>query len=167
MERGLILLSASRLGASDSEPLHLGDQRRACSPSRAAAPFGPPTTQLVAARARMMCSRSTSLSVVKSSLLSAPTMSFVGGDCCNSSRDGRKIFPGERMTARSMTFCNSRTFPGQGWRNKTSIASTGISVIRLFALRSKARQNGGPAVGCLPSVPERRHTQGKNIQAII
>src|SRR3984885_8460683 len=35
------------------------------------------------------------------------------------------------MTARSMKFCNSRTFPGQGYRTNRSMVSEGISSMQL------------------------------------
>ena len=54
----------------------------------------------------------------------------------NSEVGARNTECGERMTARSMKFCNSRTFPGQGYRTSASMVSEGISSIRLFIRRA-------------------------------
>ena len=44
----------------------------------------------------------------------------------------RNIDCGERITARSIKFCNSRTFPGHWYRTNASIVAGGIMSIRLF-----------------------------------
>src|SRR5271166_963113 len=77
-------------------------------PSRAAAPFGPPMTQLDSRMARRTCSRSASSSVL-SFELGACTVA-----CFSSASGGRRAVPGDKITARSMKFCNSRTLPGHG-----------------------------------------------------
>ena len=46
-----------------------------------------------------------------------------------------KMSPLVRITARSMKFCNSRTFPGHGCRIKGAIASLEILEIR-FDIRA-------------------------------
>src|SRR6516165_4665148 len=97
-------------------------------PRRAAAPFGPPSTQPVSRRAPRMCSRSASASVLEGggwsvegggeesvfSCLVPPPSTLHPPPACKSPRGTCSDAPGERMTARSMTFCNSRTLPGQG-----------------------------------------------------
>jgi hypothetical protein len=45
--------------------------------------------------------------------------------------------PRERITARSMTFCISRMFPGQGYRTNAFIVSEEIVSICFFMLRAK------------------------------
>ena len=40
-------------------------------------------------------------------------------------KEARKTLPGERMTALSMKFCNSRTLPGHWCPDRTRIASRG------------------------------------------
>ena len=76
-------------------------------PSRAAAPPGPPMTQLDARIACRTRARSASSAVL--------SFEFELGrdDSFSSVNGGRSTLPGDRITARSIKFCNSRTFPGQ------------------------------------------------------
>ncbi len=55
---------------------------------------------------------------------------------CSSDVGARNTECGERMTARSMKFCNSRTFPGQEYRSNASIVWEGILSIPLFIRRA-------------------------------
>jgi hypothetical protein len=54
----------------------------------------------------------------------------VGGGACGErfqlGGGGAQYECGERMTARSIKFCNSRMFPGQRYRTRASIVSEGI-----------------------------------------
>jgi hypothetical protein len=65
----------------------------------------------------------------------------VGGRACGEGFQlggggARNTECGERMTARSMKFCNSGMFPGQRYRTSASIVCEGISLIRLFIRRA-------------------------------
>src|SRR5262245_55617066 len=77
-------------------------------PSRAAAPRGPPITQPVSSRTRATYARSTPTSV------SSSLWAGRGGDSTGSGGRVRRP-PGDRITARWITFSSSRTFPGHGW----------------------------------------------------
>ena len=85
-------------------------------PRRVAAPFGPPNTQPVSRRTPRMCSRSASARVAAAFFSPAASSAEARGE----EEGGRSPTgtwserPGERMTARSITFCSSRTLPGQG-----------------------------------------------------
>jgi DNA-binding NtrC family response regulator len=95
------------------------------NPRRDAAPFGPDTTPLDSLRMSRIWLRSTSASV----RLFAP----VCGDAALSSSIGiSTVEPDEQMTARSMTFCSSRTLPGHVWRLRHLSASSAISHTSLF-----------------------------------
>jgi len=82
-------------------------------PNLAAAPVGPDTRPHASFRAASIMFFSCSRSSIGSStwcLGSSPT----GGDCGNQFSSIEKISVSQRMTERSMTFCNSRMFPSQG-----------------------------------------------------
>lgn len=102
------------------------------SPSREAAPLFPPTIQLVSASAWRMCSRSASLSET-----AGDTAPLTGQSseselaALNSDNGSRNIFPGERMTARSMKFCNSRILPGHWFFSSSFRAPVGRLLIAL------------------------------------
>ena len=76
-------------------------------PRRAAAPDGPPITQLASRRIRMMCSRATASRVDASTGSTGP---FGALNCPTGTRNSGPL---DRITARSITFSSSRTFPGQ------------------------------------------------------
>lgn len=71
---------------------------------RAAAPFGPPTTPPVCRRVCRMCELSASFSVTGAHAF-----------CAHVRSDSEPVSTGplERITERSMKFCNSRILPGQ------------------------------------------------------
>ena len=77
------------------------------SPSRAAAPDGPPTTPPESRSARTIVSRSMSRSVAD--LLTTGARSFA----CTSWSGMNNVAPEVTITARSMTFSSSRMLPGQ------------------------------------------------------
>ena len=52
--------------------------------------------------------------------------------CFNSVSARRNMDSGDRTTARSMTFCSSRMFPGQSCALRTSITSSGITSMGLL-----------------------------------
>jgi hypothetical protein len=92
------------------------------SANRAAAPFAPPTTQLVSRRARMMASRSLSARVVVEGLETVTAADFKDDialaasnpfESFNSLSGISSSEPRDKITARSMKFSNSRTLPGQ------------------------------------------------------
>src|SRR5262245_33421011 len=78
-------------------------------PKRAAAPWGPATTQLVACNASRICARIASSSVADCDTTGAALRvpGLLAGTC------GHRTPWADRITARSMTCCNSRTLPGQ------------------------------------------------------
>src|SRR5262252_5816135 len=78
-------------------------------PKRAAAPWGPATTQFVACIASRICARIASSSVADCGTTGAvlPGPGLLAGTC------GHRTPWADRITARSMTCCNSRTLPGQ------------------------------------------------------
>ena len=82
-------------------------------PNRAAAPFGPPTTQRVFPSVSMMCSRSHSSSVAAFAVAARAPLTVWPLDDWSSSRGGLRTVVRDRMTARSTKFSNSRTLPGQ------------------------------------------------------
>jgi len=90
-----------------------------------------------------MCSRSTASSVWEAAA--------TGAGLLNSDGDTRSVGPGERITARSITFCSSRTLPGHGHRLNASIVSRGTASIgrrSRFAYRwTKCRTSGGMSSG--------------------
>ena len=69
-----------------------------------------------------------------------PVIGMLASPCAwkgSSSEVGaRNTLCGERITARSMKFCNSRTFPGHGYRTSASIVYEEISLIPLFIRRA-------------------------------
>src|SRR5499425_3686357 len=82
------------------------------NPSRAAAPSGPPIIQSVSSNVCKIKDRVQSLNVPR---LESQVLSFWfdSGDW-SISGSGLGSTPSlDRMTARSIRFCNSRTFPGQ------------------------------------------------------
>jgi len=86
------------------------------SPSLAAAPFGPPTTQLVSPRVAIMCALSTSASLRR---LAA------GISCLLSSATGaRSSVPLVMTTERSTKFCSSLILPGQLYPSSAIITSS-------------------------------------------
>ena len=92
-------------------------------PSRAAAPFRPPTTQLVCRSVAMMCALSASASVRPMPSGSGQFVRSVTGD--------RSSGPVVRRTERSIKFCNSRMLPGQLYSSSTFITSSGMCTIVL------------------------------------
>src|SRR5947199_7170926 len=124
--RGLPILTARLLRSSeiwfrqigrtvDTKLLHLPDECGTLTvrPNRAAAPFGPPTTQRVFPSVSMMCSRSHSSSVAAFAVPPRATLTVWPLDGCSSSRGALRTFVRDRMTARSTKFSSSRTLPGQ------------------------------------------------------
>jgi hypothetical protein len=95
------------------------------------------TTPPVSRSTRMICSRSTCSSVV------LPAISIASGRI--SAKGARRLGPLERMTARSMKFSSSRTFPGQCQLTRARIVSAGIlSICRpispaYFLVKCRAR----------------------------
>src|SRR5262249_41696249 len=85
--------------------------------SFAAAPLGPPSTQPVSRSAPRMWSRSASarLEWERTSDVITPSTDSDSRRPRSSARLTWSAGPGDRMTARSMTFCNSRMLPGQGY----------------------------------------------------
>src|SRR5580704_7843456 len=103
------------------------------NPSREAAPFGPDTTPLVCSRTPRMWLRSASERVC--------VIAALGHELAlNSSVGISNLGPDDRITARSMTFCNSRTLPGHAWRLRSSSASSAISVTSLFIRGARDRR---------------------------
>ena len=103
-------------------------------PSLNAAPAGPPRIHLVSPRTRKMCSRSAS-SKVERLLEKFAEAAFI---CCFNSDTGiSSSGPWERITARSITFCISRMFPGQLYRTRVFMTSVGIVSIRRPIRRAK------------------------------
>jgi len=93
-------------------------------PSRAAAPVGPAMTPCDSLNARRIASRSASFNVAGG---------FDAGDAAArralgwvSSSASASVDPAVRITARSMTFCNSRMLPGQLHPLSASITVPGI-----------------------------------------
>jgi hypothetical protein len=123
---------------STSSRTEAGDpslRRRNCRmerfiPSHTAAPCGPPSTHPVSPSIARMSLRSVASSV----------SCGVGGAnatrAVNSVRGTCKTGPGERITARSMTFCSSRMLPGQAYRIKPCIVSDAMVSIVLCMLRA-------------------------------
>jgi len=102
-------------------------------PSFAAAPFRPPTTQLVWRRVAMMCARSASASVRKTQFgVSWLVSSAIGA---------RNSAPLVRITERSIKFWSSRILPGQSYLTSAVITSSGMCSIdfpwRLANVRRK------------------------------
>jgi hypothetical protein len=66
------------------------------------------------------------------------------------------VGPGERIAARSMTFCRSRILPGHGFLSRVSMTAVGIVSIRRPILRAMRRPDdtearSGPArLGGIP-----------------
>src|SRR6266851_7974786 len=86
------------------------------SPSFAAAPYGPPTTQLVSRRVLMMSARCASFRVrTTPSRVSWLVSSAIGA---------RSSLPFVRITDRSIKFCSSRIFPGQSYLMMAAITSS-------------------------------------------
>jgi len=79
------------------------------TPRRAAAPFAPETRPPAAARASSICRRSW-LRKVTGNEASGGAAAAPAASCSSM----RSVSPSERITARSMTFWSSRTFPGHG-----------------------------------------------------
>src|SRR5258708_4684354 len=136
------------------------------SPSFSAAPLGPPITQFVSLRVLRMWSYSASSSVIGRAGLSCSD-GVIGGtglscsDQLRLSNGARSVVPGDRMTARSTKFCNSRTLPRQAYRLTAAIVSTGpVSTCRFMrreqsltkaftskGLSSRLCRSGGTATG--------------------
>src|SRR5580692_6888910 len=93
-------------------------------PNRAAAPYGPPTSHPVASNAPRIKRRSDSLSVL-----------LVGNATTESTRVGRRRLGSkpslESITARSITFWSSRTFPGHEYDSKALTNSSGMVSMHL------------------------------------
>src|SRR5262249_21620547 len=108
------------------------------SPSRTAAPSGPPITHLVASNVRKIIKRVQSLNVTDEELWvvafrgSPGAPANVGGIGLGSTSSF------DRMTALSMRFWSSRTFPGQEYEMNAAIVSGGISRIDLRMRLEKA-----------------------------
>jgi hypothetical protein len=86
------------------------------TPSLPAAPFGPPTTQLVSRRVLMMTARCASFSVLTTpSCVSWVVSSAIGA---------RSSLPFVKITDRSIKFCSSRIFPGQSCLMRAAITSS-------------------------------------------
>jgi hypothetical protein len=120
------LFVCDRFGATYSKLAHPVNQRCSFIPKRSAAPFRPPTTQLLASSARTMRSRSTSARP-----LIGTSRSWRGVNGSNSATGARSTDWGMRITARSTNFCNSLTFPGQDRRClATTVLPTNSAVSR-------------------------------------
>jgi len=107
----------SPLLAEDAEFSHSIMRVVRLIPSRTAAPCGPPTIQLVCRNVSKIYSRSTSWSVAVRAKAAPPLApELIEPELkvadSNSASGGQRVLPGERMTARSIKFCNSRTLPG-------------------------------------------------------
>src|SRR5262245_36125191 len=96
------------------------------SPRRTAAPFGPPTRPSVSRSVRTICSRSDEADTTDPFIAEVPSL--------NSDAGTFSALPRVRITARSMKFSSSRTFPGQCHPFKRFIAPAGIVSIR-FSMR--------------------------------
>src|SRR5882724_7167274 len=83
-------------------------------PNLTAAPVGPDTRPRVSFRADSIMSFSCTRSLRGSSTCCFDS-GVRGGDCGNQFSSIEKISVSQSMTERSMTFCSSRMFPGQGY----------------------------------------------------
>src|SRR6266567_5685572 len=83
---------------------------RAGTPSFVAAPFGPETRPRLSASADSIISFSCRSSVPLSATVGVV---YRGSSDLNHVSSKEKVSPSLRITARSITFCSSRTFPGQ------------------------------------------------------
>src|SRR5260370_31923493 len=99
-------------------------------PSLAAAPLGPPITQPTASSVCRIRARSESLRVVAAGGVVASLDTVVG-------RGLGKTPKLERITARSIRFCNSRMLPGHQCELSADIVSGGMSLICLPIRRQK------------------------------
>src|SRR6516225_4612625 len=102
------------------------------SPSLAAAPSGPPMTQRVSSNVRKISDRVESLNVATVGLGGSVGFRGTAGVRANVGGIGLVSTPSfDRMTARSIRFWSSRTFPGQEYEVNAAIVSGGISRIDL------------------------------------
>src|SRR5262249_23163565 len=99
-------------------------------PSLAAAPVGPPMTQLVSLRTRTICSLSAFARVAKPSK-GASGATFVL--CFNSASEICSSPPRERITPRSMKFSSSRTLPVTTALRKLGALAFGSSLESAYA----------------------------------
>ena len=148
-------------------------------PKRAAAPFGPATVQLVCSSAATICWRSVSSST--SRMLRAASLGladwFPGAparasefefDARRSSLGMFKIEPLVRITARSITFCSSRMFPGHGYLTSVVMVSDGMVSIallmrRLILLYEVPHQQRN----VFRTLAQRRDADRKHVEAVV
>src|ERR1035437_1371995 len=126
------------------------------NPNRMAAPFSPPIRPWLCRKARRMCSRSAASRVSSTRFFSAVVL--IG---TSSPNGGTSTEPCVRITARSIKFSNSRTFPGHSNPPRISIVFLGMLVIDLLIRRanfwtkystsngmsSRRSRNGGTRIG--------------------
>ena len=142
-------------------------------PNRTAAPFRPPTTPFVSRRIPSICWRSTSRKFVFLAFWGLVEETGVtGGETdqvfCNSAIGTFRTRPRVNITARSIKFSSSRTFPRQGICLNKHIASDGIDSISRFIRPAYFLVKSFTKSG-ISSMRSRKRGQNnrKNIQSIV
>src|SRR5258706_14535600 len=103
-------------------------------PNLAAAPVGPNTRPRLAFRASSMMFFSCASSLRGSSMWLLDSVAADGKD--NQLSSIEKMSDSQRITERSITFCNSRMFPGQGYDSSNRRVSLSTAAIFLPAFRA-------------------------------
>ena len=112
-------------GPENPQLLHLADQSSAFQPKFGGCAFRTASAQPTASSVFTIRARSESLRVVEAGYKVASLGTAVSRGLGNTPRL-------ERITARSIRFCNSRTFPGHEYELRANIVSGGAYVVDLL-----------------------------------